>query len=233
MEYHGLSSSNSTRPQGRRAHFNSIMMHQGPPPFNGFQNSISRAALPPVPTFNFNGNIVEGIRNPTLRYRPRVSGLSDRHQQHIHSLEHNLQVISRNHKSLLSKFTKINEELQSLRMQQKASDTLKRELKIGLETNQHKNKGKEVIEPTEQEASDPIKEIKIELLDEDIEMEQHQNNKQHQHLSDKEKQRGYESFLRNISLNLIIDDILLEKISKAKLRIMPPDMQNEILSRAS
>ena len=43
----------------------------------------------------------------------------------------------------------MNQELQSLIMQQKASDTLKRELKIGLETDQHKNKEKEVIEPIE------------------------------------------------------------------------------------
>ena len=55
-------------------------------------------------------------------------------QHHIHSLEHNLHVISRDHESLFSKFTKMNQELQSLKMQQKASDTLKRELKIGLET---------------------------------------------------------------------------------------------------
>ena len=133
-------------------------------------------------------------------------------QQHIHSLEHNIQVISRDHESLLSKFTKMNQELQSLRMQQKASDTLKRELKIGLEIDQHKNKGKEVIEPIEQEANEPIEEIKIELLEEDVEMEQHQNNEQHQVLSDKEKQEKYESFLRNISSDLILDDILLEEI---------------------
>ena len=56
-------------------------------------------------------------------------------QHHSHSLEYNLQVISRDHESLLSKFTKMNQELQSLRMQQKASDTLKKELKIGLETD--------------------------------------------------------------------------------------------------
>ena len=54
-------------------------------------------------------------------------------------------------------------------------------------------------------------------------MEHHQNNDQHQHLSDKEKQERYESFLRNISLDLIIDDILLKEIEKEKLRIMPPD----------
>ncbi|KAM2152215.1 hypothetical protein ACFX1R_046569 [Malus domestica] len=125
----------------------------------------------------------------------------------------------------------MNQELQSLRMQQKASDTLKRELKIGLEIDQHK--GKEVIEPIEQEANEPIEEIKIELLEEDVEMEQHQSNDQHQVLSDKEKQEEYESFLRNISSDLILDDVLLEEISKAKLRIMPTDMQNEILSRAS
>ena len=154
-------------------------------------------------------------------------------QQHIHSLEYNLQVISRDHESLLGKFTKMNQELQSLRMQQKASDTLKRELKICLEIDQHKNKGKEVIEPIEQEANEPIEEIKIELLEEDVEMEQHQSNDQHQVLSDKEKQEKYESFLRNISSDLILDDVLLEEISKAKLRIMSTDMQNEILSRAS
>ena len=181
MEYRGPSSANSTRPQGRRVSFNGMMMHHQPPPFSGFQNSMSRPTSPPVPTFNFNGNIVEGIKNPTLRYRSRVPGLSDRQQvlldnfwniqikqlsmrlghekliraleqefdsfnfnfhqsqHHIHSLEHNLQVISRDHESLLSKFTKMNQELQSLRIQQKASDTLKRELKIGLETDQHKN----------------------------------------------------------------------------------------------
>ena len=50
----------------------------------------------------------------------------------------------------------------------------KRALKIGLETDHHKNKEKEVIEPIEQEANEPIKEIKIELLEEDIEIEQHQ-----------------------------------------------------------
>ncbi|KAM0978418.1 hypothetical protein ACFX2C_014389 [Malus domestica] len=184
MEYRGPSSANSTRLQGRRVSFNGMMMHHQPPPFSGFQNSMSRPASPPVPTFSFNGNIVEGIRNPTLRYRSRVPGLSDRqqvlldnfwniqikqpsmrlghekliraleqefdsfnfnfhqNQQHIHSLEHNLQAISRDHESLLGKFNKMNQELQSLRMQQKASDTLKRELKIGLETDHHKNKGK-------------------------------------------------------------------------------------------
>ncbi|KAM1694418.1 hypothetical protein EV1_033136 [Malus domestica] len=182
MEYRGPSSTNSTRPQGRRVSFNGMMMHHQPPPFSGFQNSMSRPASPPVPTFNFNGNIVEGIRNPTLRYRSRVPGLSDRQQQHIFSLEHNLQVISRDHESLLGKFTKMNQELQSLRMQQKASDTLKRELKIGLEIDQHK--GKEVIEPIEQEANEPIEEIKIELLEEDVEMEQHQSNDQHQSIFD-------------------------------------------------
>ena len=127
----------------------------------------------------------------------------------------------------------MNQELQSLRMQQKASDTLQRELKIGLETDQYKNKEKEVIEPIEQEANEPIEEIKIELLEEDIEMEQHQNIEQHQHLSDKEKQEKYENFLRNLPLDLILDDILLEEISKSKLRIMPPDTENEIMSRAS
>ena len=107
---------------------------------------------------------------------------------------------------------------------------MKRELKIGLKTDQHENKEKEVIEPIEQEANEPIEDM---LLEEDIEMEQHQNYEQHQYLSDKEKQEKYESFLRNISLDLIIDEILLEEISKEKLRLMPPDMQNEILSRAS
>ena len=51
-------------------------------------------------------------------------------------------------------------------------------MKIGLETDQHKNKEKEVIEPIEQEANEPIEEIKFELLEEDIEIEQHQNNEQ-------------------------------------------------------
>ena len=87
-------------------------------------------------------------------------------QHHIHSLEHNLQVISRDHESLLNKFTKMNQELQSLIMQQKASDTLKRELEIGLETtNHHKNKEKEVIEPIRQKANELIEEIKIKLLE--------------------------------------------------------------------
>ena len=45
-------------------------------------------------------------------------------------------------------------------------------------------------------------------------MEQHQNNEQHQHLSDREKQEKYESFLRNLPLDLILDDILLEEILK-------------------
>ena len=81
MEYRGPLSSNSTISQGRRAPFNSIMMYHRPPPFNGFQNSISRPASLPVPTFNFNGNIVEGIRNPILRYRTRVPKLSDK--QHV------------------------------------------------------------------------------------------------------------------------------------------------------
>ncbi|KAM1068396.1 hypothetical protein ACFX2A_000372 [Malus domestica] len=190
---------------------------------------MSRLASPSVPMFNFNGNIVEGIKNPTLRYMSKVPELSDRqqvlldnfwniqikqpsmrlgheklirtleqefdnfnfnfhqNQQHILSLEHNLQVISRDHESLLGKFTKMNLELQSLRMQQKTSDTLKRELKIGLEIDQHKDIGKEVIEPIEQEANEPIEEIKIELLEEDVEIEQHQNTEQHQVLSDKEK----------------------------------------------
>ncbi|KAM2285283.1 hypothetical protein ACFX1S_037897 [Malus domestica] len=108
MKYRGPSSANSTRLQGRRVSFNGMMMHHQPPPFSGFQNSMSRPASSPVPTFNFNDNIVEGIRNPTLRYRSRVPGLSDRQQQHIHSLEHNLQVISRDYESLLGKFTKMN-----------------------------------------------------------------------------------------------------------------------------
>ena len=72
-------------------------------------------------------------------------------------------------------------------MKQNASHTLKKELKISLEIDRH-NKEKEVIEPIEHEANKPIEEIKIELLEEDIEMEQHQNNEQHQHLNDKEKQ---------------------------------------------
>ena len=66
-------------------------------------------------------------------------------QYHIHSLEHNLQAISKDHESLLSKFTKMNQELQTLRMQQKTSDILKRELKIGIETYQHKNKEKKKL----------------------------------------------------------------------------------------
>ena len=72
-------------------------------------------------------------------------------------------------------------------MHQNASGTLKREIKIGLETDQHKNKEKEIIELIEQEANESIEEINIELLEEDIEIEQYQNNEQHQHLSDKEK----------------------------------------------
>ena len=40
-------------------------------------------------------------------------------KHHIHSLEHNIQIISRDHESLLSKFTKMNQDLQSLRMLQK------------------------------------------------------------------------------------------------------------------
>jgi len=153
MEYREPSSSNSTRPQGKRASFNSIMMHHGPPSFNGFQNRISIPTSPLIPTFNVNDTLVEGIRNPTLRYRSRVPKLSDmqqvlfdnfwniqikqpsirlghekliraleqefdsfnfnfhQSQHYIHSFEHNLQVISRDHESLLSKFTKMKQEL--------------------------------------------------------------------------------------------------------------------------
>lgn len=44
-------------------------------------------------------------------------------------------------------------------MQQNASNTLKRKLKIGIETDMHKNRDKEVIEPIKKEANEPIEKI--------------------------------------------------------------------------
>lgn len=73
-----LSFSNSKIPQSRIAPFNNIMMHHGLPLISGLHDRINRPASPPVPAFNFNGNIVEGKKNLTMGYRPRAPGLTNR-----------------------------------------------------------------------------------------------------------------------------------------------------------